>query len=226
MTKKANPVNDIFYDLVRDKNRNRILVIAVAAIAAFITVSSLIFAYIIYQDSTSTQYSVSKEGNVSKMEKVKIINEIPEEALFHSQYMFSTYYTFSYTNLPDKREAGLWLVDKKDGLKLEEKWKPWFSQVMKENLKQVAFVSMDQGNKEYFEFFKKSFKIKRISDDIFQVRVSAKVEVTNSNFLNVYVITIDAKVRRVDRDFPLNPHGFMFFDYKDELQLERENVPL
>jgi hypothetical protein len=226
MTKKANPVNDIFYDLIRDKNRNRILVIGVAAVAAFITVSALIFAYIIYQDSTRTQYSVSKEGNVSKLEKVKVINEIPEEALFHSQYMFSTYYTFSYTNLQDKREAGLWLVDKKDGLKLEEKWKPWFSQVMKENLKQVAFVSMDQGNKEYFEFFKKSFKIKRISDDIFQVRVSAKVEVTNSNFLNVYVITIDAKVRRVDRDFPLNPHGFMFFDYKDELQLERENVPL
>lgn len=226
MTDNKQKLDSIFIDLIREKNRNRLIVYAVSAGACVITISSLIFAYSVYKNETQTQYAVSQEGNVSKLEKVSVVAEAPEEALFHCQYMFNTYYSYSYTNIEKKREAGLWLIDNKDATKLEEKWKPWFNTVLGESLQQKTFTNLEDGTKEYYDYFKNSFKVKQLSEDVYIIESSSKLEVTNANFVNLYDLTIKSKMRRVSRSFPRNPHGFVFFDYSDELTLVKENIPI
>ena len=225
-TEQPSKIDTVFIDLIREKNRNRLIVYAVSALCGVVSISALLFAYSVYKNETQTQYAVSQEGNVSKLEKVSTVSEAPEEALFHCQYMFNTYYTYSYTNVEQKREAGLWLIDNKDGINLEEKWKPWFNTVLFENLQQKAFTNIEDGNKEYFDFFTKSFKIKKLSDQVFIIEAACKFEVTNANYINVYDLVIKSKLRRVNRSFPKNPHGFVFFDYSDELVLVKENVSI
>jgi hypothetical protein len=223
---KTAIVKEVYLDLIREKNKNRNVVMSLAAAFVISLIAALFFAYSVYKNESGNQYAVSAEGNVSKLSRVKVITEVPSEALFHCSYMYNTFYTYSHSNLRSALDAGLRLLDLKDAKTLKTKWEPWFKRVGEENLTQKAYTSPEQGNEEYFQFFKSSFKIRQLSSNIFEIEVKAKVEVSNANFVNLYVITINSKLKRVDRDFPTNPHGFIFFDYKDQLQLEQENIPL
>ncbi|HNP94274.1 MAG TPA: hypothetical protein PKJ63_01550 [Cyclobacteriaceae bacterium] len=226
MTNIPDKVTAVYIDLMREKSKNRTIVIGTVVLCSVISLFSLLFAYLVYRNETQTQYAVTADGNVSKLERVNAASELPQEAMFHCQYMFHTYYTFDFTNLNAKREAGLWLVDSRNGTALEEKWKPWFNNILSQNLQQKAYCSPEDGNDEYYEFFKDSFKFKRVSTDMYQVQASVKVVVSNKDVYNLYELTIFSNLKRVSRDFPRNPHGFVFYNYRDELVELKTGLPI
>lgn len=226
MTKIPDKVTAVYIDLMREKSKNRTIVIGTVVLCSVISLFSMLFAYLVYRNETQTQYAVTADGNVSKLERVDALTELPQEALFHCQYMFHTYYTFDFTNLKAKREAGLWLVDPENGTALEEKWKPWFNNILAQNLQQKAYCSLEDGNNEYYEFFKDSFKFKRLSANTYQLQASVIIAVNNNDFSNRYELTIFGNLKRVARDFPRNPHGFVFYNYRDELVELGKGIPI
>ena len=204
----------VWVDLVKEKNKARTASIVVAVSSSLIVCLGLIFSYSVYLDQTATQYAVDKSGNVSSLVKTKVITEVPEEAKFHCAYLFNTYFTYDFANMQDKREAGLWIIDEKDGRALEEKWARWYTDVSNQSLSQVA------------TFDETTFAFREVRKGIYQLKASARLEVINANRMSVYTMEIESFIRRVERSFPRNPHGFVFFDFKDKLVLIEANIEI
>ncbi|MDZ7664615.1 MAG: hypothetical protein U5K27_04695 [Desulfotignum sp.] len=120
----------------------------------------------------------------------------------------------------------MWLLDDKDAIKLEKKWKPWVNQVLSKNLIQEVYTSNAQGVEEYTKYFIDNFKIRKLTNEIFQIEASAMMRVINDNYYNLYTIHIKSKMRRVDRSFPKNPHGFMLYDFQDVLKEQESNIKI
>ena len=207
-------LDDIYIDLVRDKNRSRTITISLAAFALICIISAFAFAFMVHKDSLDNMYSVDKQGNVSSLERVNVITKVPDEMKFQLNYLFSTYYTYDFQDLKAKREAGLLILDEQDGFKLEEKWESWFADVQNQSLSQVA------------EFVPESIRLTKLSDTHFGVTAQAILSVDNAGYQNIYVLEIETKAKRVGRYFPTNPHGFVFYDYTDRLELKESNVSI
>jgi len=207
-------VQRVFADLIKDKNRNRNLVFGLTIGTTVIVLGAFTLVYFIYMDATQTMYSKDEWGNVGAFEKVKSVTELPEEAKLQAAYWFSTYYTFHFSNMEKKREAGLYLIDESDGFALEQKWKDWFEKVRMESLTQTA------------ELQENSVKIAQLKNEVYQIEAKALFSVINANFMNTYELQFTTKAKRVERTFPRNPHGFIFFDYTDKLTLVEQDITL
>ncbi|MEQ8580062.1 MAG: hypothetical protein RIB01_15240 [Balneola sp.] len=205
---------DLFVDIIKEKNRSRIIVLSVVGLCLAIILSSLIFAYVVYRESSNTAYAIGESGNVSTLEKVELITKTPDELKFQLTYLFSAYYTIDFTNT-ESRESALRLFVNDDYIKLEKKWEPWFKNVREQSLSQEAV------------FVEESLKISQLNQSgHFQVFAQAILSVDNAGYQNIYVLSVNTKVKRVGRSFPLNPHGFIFYDYQDEIVLRDKNVPI
>lgn len=222
MGKEMQQVRQVFVDLIRDKNRTRIMVYAISIFATIMVLAALSVVLIIYFDATETMYSIDKIGNVSEHKKVKASFELAHEVKLHSSYWFSTYYTFDHGNMPQKRHAAIPLIDEPDYIQLEQKWEDWFQSVTSEGLSQEAIL------------IEESVRYKPLGNEITLIQAKALFSVTNANFMNTYELQFTTKARRVARVFdgnPLdgaeaNPHGFRFYDYSDQLIPKERNIPL
>lgn len=206
--------NDFFIDIIKEKNKSRIIVLSVVGLALVIVICSLLFAFSVYRDSTKNVYAIGKSGNVSSLEKVKLITSLPDELKFQFTYLFSTYYTVDFTST-ESRESALRLFVNKDYIALEDKWESWFKSLQDQSLSQEAVL------------IEESLKITPLfQDGHYEVSAQAILSVHNAGYQNIHLLTVSTKVKRVNRSFPLNPHGFIFYDYTDEVEEREKNVPI
>lgn len=202
----------IYFDLIKDKNRMRLFTLGVCALAGFVSLCALAFAYKVHNDSANNMYAVSQEGNVSKLEKVKVITQIPDEARFHIEYLMDTYYSYNFQNMERQRENALQIIDEIDGKALEKKWEKWHSNVRGESLDVRT------------TFEPETFDIKLINEENFLVNATGLMKVTNGGVYSTYRLKIETKLLRVDRSFPWNPHGFICYNFKDGIEEIEKNI--
>ncbi|MEM9298457.1 MAG: hypothetical protein AAGA64_08700 [Bacteroidota bacterium] len=210
---KANDLAaSVYLDLLKEKNRSRNTVRIGAIGMASVVGMVLLYSFGLVKNASNVIYGISQEGTVYKMEKKEPALAVLEDATFHMDYWFSAYYTFDYSNMKDKRIQGLQLIDDEDGSNLEKKWTNWYSTIATQSLSQETTFNVG------------SLQFKQVSSKTYQMACTAKMELFNSGFKNVYELTVTSYMTRVERDYPHNPHGFTFFDYRDNLELKERNV--
>jgi len=202
----------IYIDLVKDKNKSRVVVFATLGFATVIVLGTLLWAFSFYKETSENIYIVTGTGNTSTAEKISELQQIPDDIKFQLTYLLQTYYTISFDDM-DSRNDVLEIMNESDAIRLENKYKDYWEDFRSQSLTQKAV------------FVEESLKLKKISDTHYQAECKAVLSVTNAGYQSIYNLYIRTKLEKVKRQFPLNPNGFIFYQFEDKIEAtDQKNI--
>lgn len=184
--------------------KNRAITLSTVILCTIIVVSAFVFSYKVYTYNMNNTLTIDKDGMVLPMKWYDRDQNIGIEIKNHLKLWLETYHTYDQLSIEEKKRRSKFLISENDFNKLQIFYdsKDWFDDVAKFYLKVKGTIVEDNisviGNKEPFSF-----------------KANAIIEVNRGMVSDFYNMSISGNIILVERNWPLNPHGMIIYNYKE-----------
>lgn len=198
------PEQDPEINIYKNLKSNNAKTWASMGVTAITIISAFLFGYKVFVYTLNHALTIDKDGDVLPLRWIERNKVIEIEIMDHLADWFGRYYTYDRNNIKTQREAGLWLIRREEGQKLDDFYKSqgWFNEVVKNGLVQKATLEHEHteitGNDEPFHF-----------------KSSAIIEIKNGMVSNHYRLKVTGNIIFVSPKYPENPHGFLIVNYRE-----------
>ena len=191
--------------------RNRAITISTVIIGAVTIISSFVFAFNVYVYQMNHALTIDKNGDVLPLKYIAINEALKIRSAHHVEMFLKNFYQYDKGSFERRIEKALWLADESaENIYLLLQNEDWFEKVMQYNLVQEIEIKPDniliEGNQVPFAF-----------------KASCIVRVIGQGQAKSYQMECSGIISKVHENYPLNPHGFLISEYKENIKTEIEN---
>lgn len=199
-----NKIGDNLYTALK---KNNVRVYSVSIVCLIISLASLGFAYMVYQNSLSNIYGINpKNGDLAQLSKLEGKEGDMIQLKANVSYFVDNYYSLNAFNMKSKREKVFWLVGEKP-----------------------TVIIKDRANKGYFDNFLTIAGLQqnaqileqtlKISDtEPYQASFTIRITRTNNGVSEYYNNFVTMTLVKVNRNYPYNPYGYLITQFSENLQ--------
>ena len=192
-----------FYTILK---KNNITVWIVSVVAVIVIIGSLLFSWMVYQQSTQNIYTISNNGELIPLRMLDENQADQIQAKANIEYFISQYYNLDAYSMKTKRERVYWLLGK-----------------------QPTQIIKDRANKGYFDNFlsmagltqnaqlmQNSLQISKESP--YTATFKVRIQRVNGGISEWYNSNITLQMERVNRNYPYNPYGLLITQFSESLE--------
>lgn len=192
-----------FYTILK---KNNITVWIVSVVAVIVMIGSLLFSWMVYQQSTQNIYTISNNGELIPLRMLDEKQADQIQAKANIEYFISQYYNLDAYSMKTKRERVYWLLGK-----------------------QPTQIIKDRANKGYFDNFlsmagltqnaqlmQNSLQISKESP--YTATFKVRIQRVNGGISEWYNSNITLQMERVNRNYPYNPYGLLITQFSESLE--------
>ncbi len=192
-----------FYKILK---KNNITVWIVSVVAVIVMIGSLLFSWMVYQQSTQNIYTISNNGELIPLRMLEEKQADQIQAKANIEYFISQYYNLDAYSMKTKRERVYWLLGK-----------------------QPTQIIKDRANKGYFDNFlsmagltqnaqlmQNSLQISKESP--YTATFKVRIQRVNGGISEWYNSNITLQMERVNRNYPYNPYGLLITQFSESLE--------
>lgn len=206
MKEKENKKVTIGKDIYSELKKNTRIVWGVVIVAVISILSTLYFAFYVYNDAGSKLYTINNKGDLiplslvsEKKDKVKLVQSATE-------YFVRQFYDLDQYSIKEKKENVLWLVGEQPTRIIKDKAnKGYYSNFMSIN-----------GLVQKAQILNNTWDISNIDQNP-DVNVSVLVKRINGENEDYFRADITLRLAKVNISYPYNPFGYLITNFTENL---------
>ena len=192
-----------FYTILK---KNNITVWIVSVVAVIVIIGSLLFSWMVYQQSTQNIYTISNNGELIPLRMLDENQADQIQAKANIEYFISQYYNLDAYSMKTKRERVYWLLGKQP------------TQIIKDRANNGYFdnfLSM-AGLTQNAQLMQNSLQISKESP--YTATFKVRIQRVNGGISEWYNSNITLQMERVNRNYPYNPYGLLITQFSESLE--------
>ena len=199
------------YNIYKALKKNRAITIGTVIIGCITLISSFAFAFSVYVYQMNHTLIINKNGEVLPLRYIDINEALKIRSAHHVEMFLKYFYQYDKSSFESQIEKALWLADESaENIYLLLQNEDWFEKVMQYSIIQEIEIRPDN--------------ILIEGDQIpFLFKASCIVRVIQQNKAKSYQLECSGVINRVHENYPLNPHGFLISEYKENVKIEIKN---
>ena len=191
---------------------NRIIVLAVIAMAMLSTIISSFISYKMYDKSLKGSFAIGKNGEVIPLQWIQQKENLEVEALDHLRLFHTYFYDIDPINFESNIEKALWLGNSTvDNVYRQKKADGVYNRLMQYSLVQKV-ISIDSEID--------------LTIEPYPFRTVTVFQINRGSIIDTYELVSTGKLLQLEkRNFPKNTHGLLITDYFENTLKKLENLP-
>lgn len=188
-----------YKDIYTVLKTNRFIVIAVVAFAFISSSVSLYTAFSIHKSTMNNAFAINTDGSIIPLKLVNQKENFKVEALAHLELFHSYFYNINASNYEKNLGKALWLGNSSvDNLYRQKKADGVYNRLLQFSLVQEVMSINSQ--------------IEEQNDD-YTFQTTTVFEINRGSTIDRYELVSTGRLKKIDRNFPNNPHGLLITDY-------------